>query len=164
MTGRQCRPRPPVLTGGKNDGTFGFLGGADPFLERRLPKGNACRRLKPKAPSGHAIDPFTRRAWTSSRPKRRSRSSRIWLACQGQRRSELEQRVLTIRGRGEISLPGDLAPLYMEYQPGDYERAFTLWDAVDPAGIEARVRGGVLHLRLPKTGPAKRQRIEVRAD
>jgi HSP20 family molecular chaperone IbpA len=76
----------------------------------------------------------------------------------------LEQRVLTIRGRGEISLPGDLAPLYMEYQPGDYERAFTLSDAVDPAGIEARVRGGVLHLRLPKTGPAKRQRIEVRAD
>jgi HSP20 family protein len=76
----------------------------------------------------------------------------------------LEQRVLSIRGRGEVSLPGDLAPLYLEYQPGDYERAFTLSDAVDPAGIEARVRGGVLHLRLPKTGPAKRQRIEVRTD
>ena len=76
----------------------------------------------------------------------------------------LEQRVLTIRGRGEISLPGDLAPLYMEYHPGDHERGFTLSDAVDPAGIEARVRGGVLHLRLPKAGPAKRQRIEVRAD
>jgi HSP20 family protein len=76
----------------------------------------------------------------------------------------LEQRVLSIRGRGEISLPGDLAPLYLEYQPGDYERAFTLSDAVDPTGIEARVRGGVLHLRLPKAGPAKRQRIEVRAD
>ena len=76
----------------------------------------------------------------------------------------LEQRVLSIRGRGEASLPGDLAPLYLEYQPGDYERAFTLSDAVDPAGIEAKVRSGVLHLRLPKTGPAKRQRIEVRAD
>ena len=76
----------------------------------------------------------------------------------------LEQRVLSIRGRGEVSLPGELAPLYLEYQPGDYERAFTLSDAVDPAGIEARVSCGVLHLRLPKTGPAKRQRIEVRAD
>ena len=76
----------------------------------------------------------------------------------------LEQRVLGIRGRGDLSLPGDLAPLYLEYQPGDYERAFTLSDAVDPAGIEARVRSGVLHLRLPKTGPAKRQRIEVRAE
>jgi HSP20 family protein len=68
----------------------------------------------------------------------------------------LEHRVLTLRGRGEISLPEDLAPLYMEYQPGDYE-SFTL--SVDPAGIEARVRGGVLRLRLPETGPAKRQRI-----
>jgi HSP20 family protein len=76
----------------------------------------------------------------------------------------LEQRVLSIRGRGEVSLPGELAPLYLEYQPGDYERAFTLSAAVDPAGIEARVSRGVLHLRLPKTGPAKRQRIEVRAD
>jgi HSP20 family molecular chaperone IbpA len=76
----------------------------------------------------------------------------------------LEQRVLSIRGRAELSLPGDLAPLYLEYQPGDYERAFTLSDAVDPTGIEANVRSGVLHLRLPKAGPAKRQRIEVRAD
>src|SRR5919107_1034551 len=76
----------------------------------------------------------------------------------------LEQRVLSIRGRADLSLSEGLAPLYLEYQPGDYERAFTLSDAVDPSGIEARVRGGVLQLRLPKAGPAKRQRIEVRAD
>ena len=76
----------------------------------------------------------------------------------------LEQRVLRIHGRAEMPLPEGLAPLYLEYQPGDYERAFTLSGAVDPAGIEARVRGGVLHLKLPKAGPAKRQKIEVRAD
>ena len=76
----------------------------------------------------------------------------------------LEQRVLRIHGRAEVPLPEGLAPLYLEYQPGDYERAFTLSDAVDPAGIEARVRDGVLHLKLPKAGPAKQQRIEVRAD
>jgi HSP20 family protein len=76
----------------------------------------------------------------------------------------LEQRVLSIRGRAELSLPEGLAPLHLEYQPGDYERAFTLSDAVDPSGIEARVRSGVLQLRLPKAGPAKRQRIEVKAD
>lgn len=76
----------------------------------------------------------------------------------------MEQRVLRIQGRADISLPEGIAPLYLEYQPGDYERAFTLSDAIDPAGIEARVRSGVLHLRLPKAGPAKAQRIEVRAD
>ena len=57
-----------------------------------------------------------------------------------------------------------MAPLYLEYEPGDYERAFTLSEAVDPGGIEARVRDGVLRLRLPKAGPAKPQRIAVRAD
>jgi HSP20 family molecular chaperone IbpA len=76
----------------------------------------------------------------------------------------LEQRVLRIYGRADISLPEGAAPLYLEYEPGDYERAFTLSDAVDPTGIEARVRNGVVHLRLPKAGPAKLQRIEVRAD
>ena len=76
----------------------------------------------------------------------------------------LEQRVLNIRGRADLSLPVDLAPLHLEYQPGDYERAFALSDAVDPAGIEARVKDGVLHLRLPKAGPAKRQRIAVKAE
>ena len=77
----------------------------------------------------------------------------------------LEQRVLGIRGRADASAaPEGLAPLHLEYEPGDYERSFTLPDAVDPSGIEARVRAGVLHLRLPKAGPAKRQRIEVRAD
>ena len=76
----------------------------------------------------------------------------------------LEQRVLSIRGRADVAVPEGLAPLYLEYEPGDYERSFTLSDAVDPNGIEARVRGGVLQLRLPKAGPAKRQRIEVKAD
>jgi HSP20 family molecular chaperone IbpA len=76
----------------------------------------------------------------------------------------LEQRVLSIRGRAGVSVPEGLAPLYLEYEPGDYERSFTLSDAVDPGGIEARVRGGVLHLRLPKAGPAEPQRIEVKAD
>ena len=76
----------------------------------------------------------------------------------------LEQRVLTIRGRAEVPAPEGLAPLHLEYEPGDYERSFALSDAVDPSGIEARVRGGVLHLRLPKAGPAERRRIEVTAD
>jgi HSP20 family molecular chaperone IbpA len=76
----------------------------------------------------------------------------------------LEQRVLRLRGRAELPLPEGVAPLYLEYEAGDYERAFTLSEAVDPAGIEARVRNGVVRLRLPKAGPAKLQRIEVRAD
>ena len=76
----------------------------------------------------------------------------------------LEQRVLRIYGRADMSLPENVGPVYVEYQPGDYERSFTLSEAVDGNGIEARVRNGVLQLKLPKAGAAKAQRIEVRAD
>jgi HSP20 family protein len=76
----------------------------------------------------------------------------------------LEQRVLSIRGRADTSVPEGMAPLYVEYQPGDYERTFTISEAIDPTGIEARVRAGVLQLRLPKSSSSKRQRIEVKAD
>ncbi len=70
----------------------------------------------------------------------------------------------TIRGRVGLPPPEGPARLYPEYEPRDYERTFTPSDAVDPAGISARVYGRVLQLRLPKAGPAKRQRIEVKAD
>jgi HSP20 family protein len=76
----------------------------------------------------------------------------------------LEQRMLRIYGRADISLPENVGPVYVEYQPGDYERSFTLSEAVDGNSIEARVRNGVLHLKLPKAGAAKTQRIEVQAD
>jgi hypothetical protein len=45
----------------------------------------------------------------------------------------LEQRVLSIRGRRDVSLPGDLAPRYLDYERGNYERAFNLSGAADPA-------------------------------
>ena len=64
----------------------------------------------------------------------------------------LEQRVLRIYGRADISVPEGVGPLYLEYQSGDYERSFTLSEAIDANGIEARVRNGVLHLKLPKAG------------
>ena len=64
----------------------------------------------------------------------------------------------------ELRIVEGVGPLYLEYQSGDYERSFTLSEAIDANGIEARVRNGVLHLKLPKAGPAKAQRIEVRAD
>jgi HSP20 family molecular chaperone IbpA len=76
----------------------------------------------------------------------------------------LEKRILCIRAQAQTTIPEGLPPLYLEYEPGDYERDFTLSDAVDPSDIEARVRSGVLTVRLPKAGPAMRQKIEVRAD
>lgn len=76
----------------------------------------------------------------------------------------IEQRVLTIRGRSEDQPPEGFSPVYREYAPGDYERVFTLSEDIDAERIEARVKGGVLRLFLPKAGPAETRRVQIRAD
>jgi Hsp20/alpha crystallin family len=124
---------------------FGFSGGADPFRELRRLQNEMSQLMG-------ALEPARGPTAAGGFPAVNINAGHE------------EQRVLSIRGRADTSLPKSLAPLYVEYEPGDYERSFTLTDAVDPAGIEARVRSGVLHLRLPKAGPAKRQQIEVKAD
>jgi HSP20 family protein len=75
----------------------------------------------------------------------------------------LERNVLTIRGRTEDSAPQGFSPVYLEYQPGDYERVFTLSEDIEAERIEAGVKNGVLRLFLPKAGPAQTKRIQVRA-
>ena len=74
----------------------------------------------------------------------------------------LERNVLSIRGRAEDSPPQGFSPVYREYQPGDYERVFTLSEGIEAERIEASVKNGVLRLFLPKAGPAQAKRIQVR--
>jgi HSP20 family protein len=53
--------------------------------------------------------------------------------------------------------------LLREYAVGDYARSFRLGKAIDPAGIRAELKDGVLTLHLPKAEPAKRRTIQVTA-
>jgi HSP20 family molecular chaperone IbpA len=75
----------------------------------------------------------------------------------------LERQLLTIRGRAEDTPPQGFSPVYREYQPGDYERSFTLSEELEAERIEASCKNGVLRLFLPKAGPAQTKRIQVRA-
>lgn len=74
----------------------------------------------------------------------------------------LEKNVLSIRGTVEDEAPEDYSLAYAEYGVGDYERRFTLSDEIDQENIEASVKNGVLHLHLPKAGPAKARKISVK--
>jgi len=74
----------------------------------------------------------------------------------------LERRVLTIRGRSSASEHTGYQRVYNEYADGDYERVFTLSEAIDREKIEATLRDGVLHLVLPKAEPARARRIELK--
>ena len=75
----------------------------------------------------------------------------------------LDQRVLTISGQSRSSAPEGYSLTHHEYRDGDYERAFTLSEAIDNDKIEAELKEGVLRLKLPKSQPAPAKTINVKA-
>jgi HSP20 family protein len=75
----------------------------------------------------------------------------------------LEKGILTILGEIEPAYHKEHRIVYAEYELGDYERSFTLSNEIDQNRIEASVENGVLKLVLPKIGPAKAKKIEVKA-
>lgn len=75
----------------------------------------------------------------------------------------LERRVLTIRGQGRQPEPEALRAMHREYEPGAYERAFTLSEDFDESRIEATMKDGVLTLRLPRAAEARPRTIRVSA-
>jgi HSP20 family molecular chaperone IbpA len=75
----------------------------------------------------------------------------------------LEKNLLTIKGYVGAYAPEGYSLAYAEYEVGDYERSFTLSDEIDRENIEAEVRDGVLHLRLPKAEPVMAKKIAVKA-
>lgn len=75
----------------------------------------------------------------------------------------LEQHVLTIRAHTEDRPPPGYSLAYQEYEPGDFERSFTLSDRVDAGRIEAQMSDGVLRLLVPKPQAAEARRIQVRS-
>jgi len=75
----------------------------------------------------------------------------------------VEKNVLTIHGHVEPEAPENVSLAYAEYDVGDYERRFSLSNEIDQDQIEATVKNGILHLRLPKAGPAKARKVSVKA-
>ena len=71
--------------------------------------------------------------------------------------------VLTLEGQVDVHEYENLAPVYTEYNVGNYLRRFTLSSDIDADKIGAHVTNGVLHLELPKSARAKPRRIAVTA-
>jgi HSP20 family protein len=76
----------------------------------------------------------------------------------------LEKNVLTINAYPANYQPEGYSLVYSEYGVGDFQRRFVISNEIDQQKIEASVNNGVLHLRLPKSGPAKARKISVRAN
>ena len=76
----------------------------------------------------------------------------------------LKNGVLTITGTLSTASYEKLAPLYTEYNIGNYIRQFTLNEEIDESHIKARMKNGVLEVELPKREQARPRRIEVTAN
>ena len=74
----------------------------------------------------------------------------------------LVDRVLTLSGR-LVDEPQAQAgpPAYREQELGSFERHYHLSQDLESEGIEAKIRDGVLELRLPRAEHAQPRRIEV---
>ena len=77
--------------------------------------------------------------------------------------AHLADGVLTLEGQVDVHEYENLAPVYTEYNVGNYLRRFTLSSDIDAEKIGAHVTNGVLHLELPKSERAKPRRIAVTA-
>lgn len=70
---------------------------------------------------------------------------------------------LTIEGGVSLGESQNLQGVYAEVRLAHYKRSFVLSRELDTARIDASIRNGVLHLRVPKSEQAKPRRIEVKA-
>ncbi len=73
----------------------------------------------------------------------------------------VEEGVLLVEGRLDLTKYRGLQPLYTEYNIGNYARSFRLSNAIDQDKIGAELKDGVLSLTLPKAENAKPRTIQV---
>lgn len=75
----------------------------------------------------------------------------------------VDKGVLRITAHTRADAPTGYTLTHQEYRGGDYERSFTLSDAIDADSVKAVMKDGVLRIELSKAGPALARRVSVSA-
>jgi len=74
---------------------------------------------------------------------------------------DLQEDILTLTGVPSLSVPDNEEIVVQEFETGKYFRQFTLSEVIDQANIKANLNHGVLHVTLPKIGPAKPRKVQI---
>lgn len=70
---------------------------------------------------------------------------------------------LLIEGNAEINMPEGMEALYAEVRSTYYRRSFALTGELEADKIDAKLKDGVLSIRIPKRAELRPRRIEVRS-
>lgn len=70
---------------------------------------------------------------------------------------------LLIEGHAQISAPEGMEALHAEIRSTFYRRSFALTGEFDTGQVEARLKDGVLSIRIPKRSELRPRRIAVQA-
>ena len=73
----------------------------------------------------------------------------------------LESGILTVDTRVQPRNRAQAQTIMREYGVGNYHRRFEIDETIDPEGVNAEYRDGVLAVHLPKARCAQRRRIPV---
>jgi HSP20 family protein len=74
----------------------------------------------------------------------------------------VEDGVLKVDGRLDLSKYKGVIPLYTEYNVGHYSRSFRLSSKIDQNRISAEFKDGVLSLKIPKSEEARPRTIQIK--
>ncbi|MCE9614277.1 MAG: Hsp20/alpha crystallin family protein [Lentisphaerae bacterium] len=75
----------------------------------------------------------------------------------------VENGILTIAGQSRLESVQGFEPVYREHVAVAYRRVLRLSDRLNPAGITAHLRQGVLRLAVPKREEIKARRVPISA-
>ena len=70
---------------------------------------------------------------------------------------------LTIEGDAVIDMPAGMEAVYADVQATRYARSFVLSGELETDAIDAKMKDGVLTIRIPKRSEFRPRKIEVRA-